>query len=68
MEKRVLIRLGSGNPLKDFRKMPKAEDCEGLILRAILEERAGGEMKFWDASAVIPLFLKESDNFLLDSP
>ena len=42
MEKRGLIRLGSGKLPKDFWKMPKAEDPEGLILRALLEEREGG--------------------------
>lgn len=42
MEKRGLIRLGSGKLPKDFWKMPKAEDSEGLVLRALLEEREGG--------------------------
>ena len=42
MEKRGLIRLGSGKLPKDFWTMPKAEDSEGLVLRALLEERKGG--------------------------
>jgi prevent-host-death family protein len=32
MEKRGLIRLGSGKLPKDFWTMPKAEDSEGLVL------------------------------------
>jgi len=43
MEKRGLIRLGSGKLPKDFWKMPKAGDSEGLVLRALLEEREGGK-------------------------
>ncbi len=42
MEKRGLIRLGSGKLPKDFWAMPKAEDSEGLVLRALLEERERG--------------------------
>ncbi|MBM4333676.1 MAG: type II toxin-antitoxin system prevent-host-death family antitoxin [Deltaproteobacteria bacterium] len=42
MEKRGLIRLGSGKFPKDFWTLPKAEDSEGLVLRALLEEREGG--------------------------
>ncbi len=42
MEKRGLIRLGSGKLPKDFWTMPKGEDSEGLVLRALLEEREGG--------------------------
>jgi len=42
MEKRGLIRLGSGKLPKNFWTMPKAEDSEGLVLRALLEEREGG--------------------------
>lgn len=42
MEKRGLIRLGPGKLPKGFWMMPKAEDSEGLVLRALLEEREGG--------------------------
>jgi prevent-host-death family protein len=42
MEKRGLIRLGSGKLPKDFWAMPKAKDSQGLVLRALLEEREGG--------------------------
>jgi prevent-host-death family protein len=42
MEKRGLIRLGSGKLPKDFWTMPKAKDSQGLVLRALLEEREGG--------------------------
>ena len=42
MEKRVLIRIGSGKLPKDFLKIPKPEDREGLVLKALLEEREGG--------------------------
>jgi prevent-host-death family protein len=42
MEKRGLIRVGSGKLPKDFWTMPKAEDSQGLVLRALLEEREGG--------------------------
>jgi prevent-host-death family protein len=42
MEKRGLIRLGSGKLPKDFWKIPKPEDPEGLILRALLEDREKG--------------------------
>jgi hypothetical protein len=42
MEKRGLIRMGSGNLPKDFWSMPRAEDAKGLVLRALLEEREGG--------------------------
>ena len=43
MEKRGLIRLGSGNLPKEFWSMPRAEDARGLVLRALLEEREGGK-------------------------
>ena len=42
MEKRGLIRLGSGNLPKKFWSLPRAEDAKGLVLRALLEEREGG--------------------------
>jgi len=42
MEKRGLIRVGSGKLPKDFWERSKAEDSEGLVLRALLEEREGG--------------------------
>ena len=43
MEKRGLIKLGSGNLPKDFWSMPRAVDAKGLVLRALLEEREGGK-------------------------
>jgi hypothetical protein len=42
MEKAGLIRLGPGKLPKDFWKMPRSEDPEGLVLKALLEEREGG--------------------------
>jgi prevent-host-death family protein len=42
MEKRGLIRLGSGHLPKKFWSMPRADDAKGLVLRALLEEREGG--------------------------
>ncbi len=42
MEKRGLIRLGSGNLPKDFWSMARGEDKKGSVLRALLEEREGG--------------------------
>ena len=42
MEKRGLIRIGSGNLPKNFWSMPRAEDKKGSVLRALLEERGGG--------------------------
>ena len=47
MEKRGLIRLGSGKLSKDFWTTPKAEDSEGLVLRALLwTEEATSEAEF----------------------
>jgi prevent-host-death family protein len=42
MEKRGLIRIGSGKLPKDFWKIPRPEDSKGLVLKALLEEREGG--------------------------
>lgn len=42
MEKQGLIKLGSGKLPKDFWSMPRAEDPEGTVLKALLEEREGG--------------------------
>lgn len=42
MEKRGLIRLGSGRLSKGFWALPRPEDPEGLVLQALLEERAEG--------------------------
>jgi len=41
MEKQGLIRLGSGKLPKDFWKIPRPEDPEGLVLKALIEEREG---------------------------
>ena len=42
MEKQGLIRLGSGRLPKDFWAMPRAEDPQGLVLKALLNERSSG--------------------------
>jgi prevent-host-death family protein len=39
LEKRGLIKIGSGKLPENFRKMPRAEDRQGLVLKALLEER-----------------------------
>ena len=42
MQKQGLIRLGSGRLPGDFWTMPRPEDPQGLVLRALLEERGEG--------------------------
>jgi prevent-host-death family protein len=42
MEKQALIRLGSGKLPKGFWKMPRTKDPQGLVRRALLEEREAG--------------------------
>ena len=42
MEKQGLIKLGSGRLPEDFWTMPRAEDPQGLVLRALIEEREEG--------------------------
>jgi prevent-host-death family protein len=42
MEKQGLIRLGSGKLPKDFWRMHRPDDPEGLVLKALLEEREAG--------------------------
>ena len=42
MEKQGLIKLGSGKLPKDFWTTPTADDPQGLVLRALLEERGEG--------------------------
>jgi prevent-host-death family protein len=42
MEKRGLIKLGSGKLPKNFWSMPRPADPEGMVLKALLEEREGG--------------------------
>jgi prevent-host-death family protein len=42
MEKQGLIKLGSGRLPKDFWSMPRAEDPQGLVLKALLQEREEG--------------------------
>jgi hypothetical protein len=42
MEKQGLIKLGSGKLLKNFSKVPRAEDSRRLVLHALLEEREAG--------------------------
>jgi prevent-host-death family protein len=42
MEKQGLIKLGSGKLPKDFWSMPRPEDPQGLVLKALLQEREEG--------------------------
>ena len=42
MEKQGLIRLGPGKLPKDFWRIPRPEDPEDLVLKALLEERETG--------------------------
>jgi len=42
MEKRGLIKLGSGKLPKDFWTIPKPKDPGGSVLKALLEEREKG--------------------------
>jgi prevent-host-death family protein len=44
MEKQGLIKLGSGRLPKDFWSMPRAEDPQGLVLKALLEEKKAIDM------------------------
>ncbi len=41
MEKQGLIRLGPGKLPKGFWRIPRPDDPDGLVLKALLEERAG---------------------------
>jgi len=42
MEKQGLLKLGSGKLPKDFWSMPRPKDPNGLVLKALLEERESG--------------------------
>jgi len=42
LEKQGLIKLGSGRLPKDFWTMPRSEDPQGLMLKALLKERDSG--------------------------
>jgi prevent-host-death family protein len=42
MEKRGLVKLGSGRLPKNFWALSRPEDPEGLVLQALLEERTEG--------------------------
>ena len=42
LEKQGLIKIGPGKLPKTFWRMPRAEDREGLVLKALLEERQAG--------------------------
>ncbi len=42
LERRGLITLGTGKIPDEFWDMPMAEDPEGLVLKALLEEREHG--------------------------
>ena len=39
LEKQGLIKIGSGKLPKNFWKMSRAEDRQGLVLKALIEER-----------------------------
>ncbi len=39
---RGLVRLGTGKIPKDFWDLPRAQDPEGLVLKALLEDREQG--------------------------
>ncbi len=42
MEKEGLLRVGSGKLPSGFWKLPRPRDPKGLVLRALLDERAEG--------------------------
>ena len=42
LEKQGLIKIGSGKLPKNFWKMPRPEDRQGVVLKALLEEREEG--------------------------
>jgi prevent-host-death family protein len=42
LERQGLIKVGSGKLPKNFWTMPRAEDREGLVLKALLEDRNEG--------------------------
>jgi len=42
MERQGLLRLGTGKLPRDFWQMPRPKDPKGLVMKALLEERAEG--------------------------
>jgi len=40
MERQGLVKLGTGRLPKDFWRMPRPKDPNGLVMKALLEERA----------------------------
>jgi prevent-host-death family protein len=42
MERRGLVRLGTGKLPRDFWRMPRPKDPRGAVMKAVLEERAEG--------------------------
>jgi prevent-host-death family protein len=42
MEKEGLIRIGSGKLPKDFWRMHRPDDPNGMVLKALLDEREAG--------------------------
>ena len=42
MEKQGLIRIGSGKLPKDFWRMHRPDDPNGMVLKALLDEREAG--------------------------
>ncbi|TMG49460.1 MAG: type II toxin-antitoxin system prevent-host-death family antitoxin [Chloroflexi bacterium] len=42
MERNGLVKIGTGKLPKDFWRMRRPKDPTGLVMKALLEERAGG--------------------------
>jgi len=42
MERQGLVKLGTGRLPKNFWSMPRPKDPKGLVMKALLEERAEG--------------------------
>ena len=42
MEKEGLVKLGTGKLPQDFWTMPRGKDSQGLVLKALLQERENG--------------------------
>lgn len=42
MEKQGLVRIGSGKLPKDFWRMHRPDDPDGMVLKALIEEREAG--------------------------
>ena len=42
MERQGLVKLGTGKLPREFWRMPRPKDPKGLVMKALLEERADG--------------------------